>query len=358
MFVALLYYYHYSNLKSVNKMTKKTLRTLDALAQHHLINTADIPALQEVVADFSVAITEQMHQLIDKSNPDDPIARQFVPGTEELKIAPNESVDPIGDDVHKKVKGIVHRYPDRCLFMPVKVCPVYCRFCFRKEKVGESSETINAAEMEAAFSYIESHNEIWEVIITGGDPLILKPTMLKKIITRLSEIEHVAVIRIHTRVPVVDSKRVTPELVAALKNKKTTYVTLHANHPKEFTSEAVTACAMLIDAGIPMLSQSVLLKNINDNIDVLSELMRCFVKNRIKPYYLHHCDLARGTEHFRTTIEEGQRLMRQLRGRFSGLCQPAYVVDIPGGFGKAPISSSYFNEGEIEDYTGKKHLYT
>lgn len=337
----------------------KPLRTLSDLVQQNLVEPTDVSALQPVVDDFSLAITDQMQRLIDKSNPDDPIAKQFVPSAQELTIAANESVDPIGDDVHKKVKGIVHRYPDRCLFMPVQVCPVYCRFCFRKEKVGESSETLTPDEMEAAFAYIEQHKEIWEVIITGGDPLILKPTALKKIMTRLNNIAHVEVIRIHTRVPVVDSRRINAAMMDALKCGKAVYVALHANHASEFTPEAIHACAMIVDAGIPMLSQTVLLKNVNDNIDALSALMRCFIKNRIKPYYLHHCDLARGTQHFRTTIAEGQRLMKQLHGRFSGLCQPTYVLDIPGGYGKAPIGPSYIDaEGNVEDYLGCVHSYS
>jgi lysine 2,3-aminomutase len=336
----------------------KTIRTLPALVAHNLVESAELPALQTVVADFSLAITEQMQRLINKDHPDDPIAKQFVPSIQELNITANENKDPIGDEVHRKVKGIVHRYPDRCLFMPVQVCAVYCRFCFRKEKVGESSETMTPTEIEAAFTYIENHKEIWEVIITGGDPLILKPVALKKIITRLSAIEHVEVIRIHTRVPVVDSRRIDAAMIDALKSNKAVYVLLHANHPDEFTPEAVSACAALINAGIPMLSQTVLLKNLNDNIDVLSALMRCFIKNRIKPFYLHHCDLARGTQHFRTSIAEGQRLMKELRGRFSGMCQPTYVLDIPGGFGKVPIGPVYIGaDGRIEDYQGAMHLY-
>jgi lysine 2,3-aminomutase len=339
-------------------MSKKSLRTLDALLQHQLIEQYDMPALEAVVDNFSFAVTDQMHRLIEVSDPDDPIAKQFVPNIKEQTISAIELADPIGDEVHKTVKGIVHRYPDRCLFMPVQVCPVYCRFCFRKEKVGESSETLSAADIEAAFAYISEHKEIWEVIITGGDPLILKPAMLKKYIERLSAIDHVAVIRIHTRVPVVDSQRINDEMVSAIKCNKAVYVVLHANHPKEFTPDAIAACAKLIDAGIPMLGQTVLLKNLNDHIDVLSELMRCFIKHRIKPYYLHHADLVRGTQHFRTTIAEGQQLMKQLRGRFSGMCQPTYVLDIPGGYGKVPIGPVYLSEeGGVEDYQGQMHQY-
>ncbi len=346
---------------------KKSIRTLDELVQHHLVEKEDLPALQEVVDTFSLAITDQMHALIDKTNPHDPIAKQFIPRIEELAISPIERADPIGDDTYTTVKGITHRYPDRCLFTPVHVCPVYCRFCFRREKVGEASETLTAKELEKAFTYIHEHKEIWEVIITGGDPLILKPTILKKFIARLASIDHVEVIRIHTRIPVVESRRINSEMIAALQCNKAVYVVLHANHPQEITPDAIRACAALIDAGIPMLSQTILLKNLNDTIETLSTLMRCFIKNRIKPYYLHHCDLARGTQHFRTTIAHGQQLMKQLRGRFSGLCQPTYVLDIPGGYGKVPIGLDYIRAENnnrdnelhycVEDYRGHLHDY-
>ena len=342
-------------------MNKQTIRTLDALTEHGLIDERQLPEMQQVVDHFSLAITEEMHRLIDVSNPNDPIAKQFVPSTEELNFQPDERIDPIGDDAHRAVKGIIHRYPDRCLFAPVHVCPVYCRFCFRREKIGEGSETLHPQELEAAFSYLEQHQEIWEVILTGGDPLILKPAFLQKIISRLCDIKHIDVIRIHTRVPVVDPSRINAEMVSVLKCQKTVYVVLHANHPSEFTSAARDACAMLVDAGIPMLSQTVLLKNVNDNIDVLSELMRCFIRHRIKPYYLHQGDLARGTQHFRTSIEAGRQLMQALRGRFSGICQPTYVLDIPGGYGKVPIGPDYLETEEesylVTDYCGNKHHY-
>lgn len=349
-------------------MNKKSIRTVEQLVANDLIAANAVQDINKVVENFSLTITEQMHALIDKTNPTDPIRMQFVPSKDELTISANESTDPIGDQTHTKVKGIVHRYPDRCLFTPVHVCPIYCRFCFRREMVGNTAATLTPEEIDAAFAYLEGHQEIWEVILTGGDPLILKPSMLKNIIDRLKAIKHIEVIRIHTRVPVVESARITPALVAALKGQsdhlsesKPVYVILHSNHATEFTLEAKQACAALIDAGIPMLSQTILLKGLNDNIEVLSELMRCFIKNRIKPYYLHHGDLARGTKHFRTTIEQGQQLMRQLRGRFSGMCQPTYVLDIPNGYGKAPIGPDYINKNAdcyvVEDYQGMLHEY-
>lgn len=343
-----------------NKTT--TIRTLDGLVDNQLICEENIPQLKQVIDHFSVSITEQMRDAMDITNSQDPIARQFVPSLNELVIKAQEQEDPIGDETFTQTKGLIHRYPDRCLLMPIKICPVYCRFCFRKEKIAASDETLTASELTAAYQYIEQHKEIWEVILTGGDPLILKPATLKKIITRLSQIEHIDIIRIHTRVPLVDSVRINSEMLNALRCTKTVYIALHANHPDEFTSAGINAVAKLIDAGIPMLSQTTLLAGVNDNIAVLSELMRCFVKYRIKPYYLHHGDLARGTSHFRTTIAKGQALMKALRGRFSGICQPTYVLDIPGGHGKVPIGHAYIKETcnhdyQIEDYQGGQHKY-
>lgn len=344
-------------------MSKKTLRTIKSLAKNHFIPPSAVIALEKVAEHFSIAITPQMQQLIDKNNPNDPIAKQFIPGLQELTISPHENPDPIGDHAHTKTKGIVHRYPDRCLFMPVQVCPVYCRFCFRKQSVGTSEQTLSPVELDAAFSYIAAHPEIWEVIFTGGDPLILKPATLKLLLQRLCDIPHVEVIRIHSRVPIVDSQRINHSMISALKCKNPVFLMIHANHPQEFTAEAIQACASLVDAGIPLLSQTVLLKDINDNIETLSQLMRCFVKNRIKPYYLHQGDLALGTGHFRTSIEKGQELMKQLQGRFSGLCQPTYVLDIPGGYGKSPLNGDYLRKDEqgdgywVKDYQGNMHCY-
>ncbi|OGT47286.1 MAG: lysine 2,3-aminomutase [Gammaproteobacteria bacterium RIFCSPHIGHO2_12_FULL_41_20] len=344
-----------------------TIKKLDILLRDGFIHQEDITALQKVVGNFSFAISEQLYKRIDKSNECDPLVKQFIPTKKELDVSHLELADPIGDNVHMPVKGIVHRYPDRCLLMPVQVCPVYCRFCFRKEKVGTADATLSEKELQDAYAYIRHHQEIWEVILTGGDPLILKPQVLRKIISQLNSIEHVEVMRIHTRIPVVESRRINQEMVAVLKNAKPIYVVLHANHPNEFTEEAVKACSALVDAGIPMLSQTTLLKDINDNIEVLSALMRCFIRNRIKPYYLHHADLAKGTQHFRTTLAEGQHLVKQLRGRFSGICQPTYVLDIPGGYGKVPVGPCYIRQTKnntqevaeycVEDYCGGVHVY-
>jgi len=292
----------------------------------------------------------------------------------------NERADPIGDHVHSPVAGIVHRYPDRVLFKLVHVCAVYCRFCFRREMVGPGKpNALPQAAYSGAIDYIRAHPQIWEVILTGGDPLMLSPRRLAEVMADLAAIDHVKIIRIHTRVPVADPARVTSEMVAAIKVRNaTTWVALHANHVRELTDKARAACADMIDAGIPMVSQSVLLRGVNDNAEALEALMRGFVECRIKPYYLHHGDLAPGTSHLRTTLEHGQQLMRALRGRVSGLCQPDYVIDIPGGHGKAPAGPNYLSpadsasqlnsfsrEGEqpaetryrVIDYCGDVHLY-
>ena len=301
-----------------------TLRSPQALAAAGLIDAERLPALERVAAHYAVAVTPALLDLIDAADPADPIARQFLPQAAELNVAPGEDADPIGDRSHSPVEGVVHRYPDRVLLKLTHVCAAYCRFCFRREMVGPgAAEALDAAALDAAFAYIAERPEIWEVILTGGDPLALSARRLEAVMRRLAGIDHVKVVRLHTRAPAADPDVVTPQLVAALKSGgQAVYVALHANHPRELTPAVRAACARLVDAGIPMLSQTVLLKGVNDDPEVLGALMRAFVETRIKPYYLHHLDLAPGTGHFRVGIEDGQALMRTLRGRWSGLCQP------------------------------------
>ncbi|MCG7394004.1 lysine-2,3-aminomutase-like protein [Microvirga sp. ACRRW] len=340
-----------------------TLRTPKDLADNELIQPQQLAEIERVAEQYAIAISPAMAALIDRDNPNDPIALQFVPQSAELTTTPEERADPIGDLAHSPVEGIVHRYPDRVLLKAVHVCPVYCRFCFRREMVGpQGLGTLSPDALDKAFAYIADHPEIWEVILTGGDPLVLSPRRLSELMHRLSNIEHVKIVRFHTRVPVVEPERIDEALVAALKaSSKTTYIALHANHPRELTPAAREACARLVDSGIVMLSQSVLLKGINDNPDTLAALMRAFVETRIKPYYLHHPDLAPGTSHFRLSLEEGRALVAGLRGRISGLCQPTYVLDIPGGYGKAVVAPDTVRErGDcttISDFRGGEHAY-
>ncbi len=298
-------------------------------------------ALAEVAARYAVAVTPAMEALIDEDDPADPIAAQFRPDVRELIAAPDESIDPIGDDAHATAKGVVHRYRDRCLLKLAHVCGVYCRFCFRRERVGPQGEgALSGPELDAALAYIEGRPEIWEVILTGGDPFLLSARRVREITGRIAAVPHVKILRWHTRIPAVDPQRVTPDLVEALTALGVaTYVVLHINHARELTEEARAAIGRIVDAGVPMLSQTVLLKGVNDDADALETLMRSLVETRVKPYYLHHLDKAPGTSHFRCTIERGQDLVRQLHEHASGLAQPIYVLDIPGGHGKAPLAA-------------------
>jgi lysine 2,3-aminomutase len=338
-------------------VTSKTLRSASDLVEAKLIKPERLAALQQVASRYAVAITPALADLIKTAG--DPIALQFVPDERELQSHPEETADPIGDQAHSPVTGVVHRYPDRVLLKLVNACAVYCRFCFRREMVGPGRGALTGAALQAALEYIARRPEIWEVILTGGDPLLVPPRRLKDVMMQLAEIDHVKVIRLHTRIPIAAPERVTPAMVRALRTGKATYVILHANHARELGEDARAACACVIDAGIPMLSQSVLLRGINDDVETLGALMRTLVECRIKPYYLHHADLAPGTGHFRTSIADGQALMSALHGRYSGLCQPHYVLDIPGGHGKSPIGPSYLSAdgSEIVDFKGARHAY-
>lgn len=327
-----------------------------------LKRTSEDPALQEVMDRYAVAVTDEVMATINPVDPEDPVARQYIPSVEELKTTAGELDDPTGDDTHSPVKGIVHRYPDRVLLKPVHVCAVYCRFCFRREKVGPGQDVLSADELAAALDYIRTTPQIWEVILTGGDPFVLSPRRIENIITQLNAIDHVKVIRFHTRVPVADTKRVTPELVAALKSDKAVYVVVHTNHANELTENVRRATRLMIDAGIPLLSQSTLLKGVNDNAETLEKLFRTLVEMRVKPYYLHHPDLAPGTGHFRLSIARGQELVRSLLGKLSGIAQPTYMLDIPGGHGKVPLTPLRLEESDegytVTDYQDVDHNYT
>ncbi len=340
-----------------------TLRSVADLVAAGLAPAEKRDELEAVAARYAVAIAPAMAELIDRQDPADPIARQFVPDAAELVTTPEERADPIGDDAHQVSEGLIRRYPDRVLLKLVSVCPVYCRFCFRRETVGQAGSGMLSPEaIDAALAYVRDHAEIWEVILSGGDPLIAAPRRLKAVMQALAGIAHVKVVRFHSRVPVVAPERVTDELAAALiASGKTAWLAIHANHPRELTPQARAAFRRLAGAGLSLVSQTVLLKGINDDAETLAALMRGFVEAGVKPYYLHHGDLAPGIGHLRTTIVEGQALMKALRGRLSGLCQPTYVLDIPGGAGKVPVGPNYVSREDgaclIEDVTGGRHAY-
>ena len=343
------------------RMNAGILRDAAALAAHGLLPPEGVDAIAAVSRRYAVAVTPDVARLIDRRDGADPIAKQFVPDARELVTTPDERSDPIGDDAHSPCEGIVHRYPDRVLLKLVNVCAVYCRFCFRRETVGQGGvAALSPQALARALAYVSDIPAIWEVILTGGDPLAAAPRRLAEACAGLAAIAHVKILRVHTRLPVVAPARIAAPILDALKaSKKTVYIAIHANHPRELTAHARAACARLADAGFVLVSQSVLLRGVNDDASTLAALMRGFVEARIKPYYLHHPDLASGTSHFRLTIAEGQALVRSMRGRLSGLCQPAYVLDIPGGYGKSPIGPGYLDDDltRVRDYTGTSHAY-
>ncbi|MBS0234737.1 MAG: lysine-2,3-aminomutase-like protein [Proteobacteria bacterium] len=341
----------------------RKLTSVEDLTNAGLTRASERDALNDVAARYAIALTPAVANAVDRTASDDPIARQFVPSRYELERHPREREDPIGDDLKSPTPGIVHRYADRVLLKIASVCPVYCRFCFRREMVGPANgEALSADDLAAALDYIAATPAVWEVILTGGDPFVLSPRRIREVTEALAQIRHVKILRWHTRVPVVDPERVTPDLIGALKaTTQTVFVGLHTNHPQELTVAAREAIARLIDAGIPLVSQTVLLKDINDDADTLEVLMRSLVELRVKPYYLHHGDLAPGTAHFRTTVEKGRNLMAELRRRLSGLALPTYVLDLPGGHGKVPIEhrSEPVENGMtiLTDREGNRHRY-
>jgi lysine 2,3-aminomutase len=344
-----------------NLKQRRTLRTPDDLVEAGLVSPDQLSDMARLDDVLSIGITPEILERMQPDPEHDPLARQFLPNVQELTILPEERPDPIGDVPYMPMKGITHRYPDRLLLVPNLSCAVYCRFCFRREKVGPGEEYLTQEEISAAIDYIRARPNLREVILTGGDPLVLPVSRIAQIVADLAAIEHIDVIRFHTRVPVVSPKLISDKLLEAIDVDKIICVVVHANHASEFSDAARQALKRLRKSGTMLVSHSVLLKGINDNPEAMTDLLREFVRNGVKPYYLHHCDLVEGTSHFRTTFEEGQALMRAIRGRVSGLAQPSYVLHIPGGYGKVPISPSYLEkEGDtwiVTDYQGGRHAY-
>lgn len=342
-------------------MTRK-LTTIPDLLAAGLVRETEAAAVATVAKRYAVAISPRMAAL-SQTAPDGPIARQFVPDKREAITHPDERIDPIGDGLKSPVPGIVHRYPDRALLKLAAACPVYCRFCFRRAEVGPGQPSqLTGEKLAAALAYIADTPELFEIIITGGDPLVLAPRHLQTVTDALAVIKHVRVVRWHTRVPVVSPEVMTPERIQALQAAgKTTAIALHVNHPDELTPEADAAISALRSEGIMLVSQTVLLRGINDQAEILDELMRALLTRGVLPYYLHHPDLAPGTSHFRLSVQDGQRLVAELRRRLSGLAQPTYVIDIPGAHGKVPIGPVYHEQHEtgltLIDPHGGRHEY-
>jgi lysine 2,3-aminomutase len=331
------------------------LTSLDALELARLTDPADRLALSEVAAEFRIRVSPAMAEVASPG-----VRAQFVPDARELVVRSEELVDPIGDDAHAPVPGLTHRYPDRAILHATKTCEIYCRFCFRRETVGESG-SLGEADFARVVAYLRATPAVREVIFTGGDPLVLSARRLKDMLDRLEALGTLEVVRFHTRIPVVAPEKVTEALVGVLDRALPVWMVVHTNHPDEITVAASAALRRLTRAGVPLLSQTVLLKGVNADVYTLEALFRSLIRNRVKPYYLHHPDLAKGTGHFRVTLAEGQALMAALRGRLTGIAQPTYVLDIPGGYGKVPAGPGYLRrEGAdwvVTDPQGREHAY-
>ena len=315
----------------------KTLRSAEALYEAGLIRA--LAPVQAVAARYAIAVTPAVRARIE--TPDDPVGRQYVPHADELLTLPHELADPTADAPFTPVKGVVHRYPDRALLKPLLACPVYCRFCFRREHVGPDGGLLSDAELEAALAWFENHPEVGEAILTGGDPLMLSPRRLAHILGRLSALPHLHTLRIHSRVPVADPGLVTTALLAALTLETPLYLCVHANHAQEFGPEAAAALRALHGAGVVLLGQSVLLAGVNDSEAALEGLFRTMLAHRIKPYYLHALDPAPGTARFAVPDARGLELLRGLRGKISGLAWPTFVREAAGGAGKKPLGPAW-----------------
>ena len=304
---------------------------------------------------FPILIPKYYVDLIDWKNPDDPLRKMVMTCNLENTIKSHELEDPIGDKSHSPVPGLVHRYPDRALLMFINICAVHCRFCFRKNMLGK-----NTANLEKSINYIKTHKEIWEVILSGGDPFMFTDHFMKNIMEKLRSISHLKIIRFHTRTPVVYPKRVSLDFVKLLAIAKRCIVVIHINHPQEITKEFVETVKKMQDSGVMLLSQTVLLRGVNDSATVLEKLFRGLVESGVKPYYLHHLDLTRGTDHFRISVAKGKEIVQKLRGNVSGVCLPEYVIDTPGGFGKIPVfwfSHVSKEEYQATNFEGKRIFY-
>ena len=314
----------------------RTLRTPAELIAAGLLPEAARAGAEAVATRYAIAVTPAMAARIGAA--DDPIGLQYLPDPAELLTAPHEIEDPTADAPFTPVRGVVHRYPDRALLKPLLACPVYCRFCFRREVVGPDGGLLSEAELEAAMAWFAATPQVREVVLTGGDPLMLSARRLAWLVARLSAMPHIEILRVHTRVPVADPGRVTEALAQAMTTGTAFYLCLHANHAREFTPEAASALSRLTRAGVVLLGQSVLLRGVNDSVPALEDLFRTMLRHRVKPYYLHQLDPAPGTARFLVPEAEGLALTSALRGRLSGLGQPLYVRETPGGGGKVPVS--------------------
>lgn len=290
---------------------------------------------------FRMAITPYYLSLIDPDNPNDPVRLQAVPRMAEGRIVSADMADPLHEDADAPVPGMTHRYPDRVLLLVTDQCAMYCRHCTRRRKAGEHDAPMPRENVDRAIEYIREHKEVRDVILSGGDPLTLGDERLDEILGKLAQIDHLDIVRIGSRLPVVLPQRITEGLLAVLRKYKFVWLNTHFNHPQEMTPDAAAALAKLAETGVVMGNQSVLLKGVNDNVDVMKQLVHTLVRNRVRPYYIYQCDLSEGIAHFRTPVSKGIEIIESLRGHTSGLCVPTFVVDAPGGGGKIPVMPNY-----------------
>lgn len=318
--------------------------------------------LSECLNRFRMAITPYYARQINIEDSKCPIRSQCIPSPQEMDVSSFELEDPLGEEKYTKVPCLVHKYPDRVLFLLTGKCAMYCRHCTRRRLAGDEDFSIKNENIKLALDYIRNHSEIRDVLLSGGDPLILSDAFLESIIKRIREIPHVEVIRIGTRTPVVIPMRITDELMNMLKKYQPIWINTHFNHPIEITEQSARACYKIVDAGIPLGNQTVLLKGVNDNVDTIKELCLKLVKNRVRPYYLYQCDIAQGINHFRTPVEKGLEIMGKLRGYISGFAVPTFVIDAPNGGGKIPVNVQYVqeitpSEVKMKNYKGESYSY-
>ncbi|MFN3202208.1 MAG: KamA family radical SAM protein [Bradymonadia bacterium] len=339
-----------------------SVREIQPLIDDGLIDPAQGAELARVTARYRMQVSAYYLGLVDWNDPDCPIRKQAIPDAAELLERPMERPDPIGDAAHSPTELLIHRYPDRALLLPTLRCPMYCRYCFRKVALNTEDIRLHQA-LDESITYLSKHPEIKEIILSGGDPLLLPDARLGKLLERVLSVPSIKRLRIHTRVPVTLPMRVDDALAEVLGQARPLYLVAHFNHPRELTTEATEALERLVRAGVTVLNQSVLLKGVNDSAEVLAELCEALVDRQVRPYYLHHPDLTVGTQHFRVSIDDGLALVKRLRGRLTGLAWPTYVIDIPGGLGKVPVDSSHVRRGEhpgewwMESPLGGVHRY-
>jgi lysine 2,3-aminomutase len=341
---------------------RNRITTAERLAEILPLSAAEQAEIEQCLRRFRMAITPYYASLIRPNDPDDPIRREAVPSIRELRIDPCDMADPLCEDQYSPTPGLVHRYPDRVLFLLTHQCSMYCRHCTRRRMVGCEDYALGEDELEQAYGYIERHTEVRDVLLSGGDPLVLSDERLEAVIRRLRAIPHVEVIRIGSRTPVVMPMRITDELLAMLKRYQPIWINTHFNHPNEITPNSARACGKIVDAGIPLGNQSVLLRGVNDNAETLKRLFNGLVQIRVRPYYLYQCDLSNGIGHFRTPVAEGMELMKQIRGFITGFAVPEFVIDLPGGGGKTPASLDYIvhmddRGATLRNFEGKEYFY-